>query len=128
MPAIAFWTVFRPAGMAPPIVFVLGLLLDLLTMAPLGVHIIVLLALHGAAMRLRFWLARQGFFLVWLCFCAGASAAILLAWGFTALLLLKLPPWQPIFHTLLLTTGLYPPIAILLSRAHEAMRRAENAS
>jgi len=127
MPAIAFWTVFRPAGMAPPMVFVLGLLMDLLTMAPLGVHIIALLALHGAAMRLRFWLARQGFFLVWLCFCAGALGATLLAWGFTALLLLTLPPLQPIFHTLLLTTGLYPPIAILLSRAHEAMRRAENA-
>ncbi|MFN9092639.1 MAG: rod shape-determining protein MreD [Alphaproteobacteria bacterium] len=126
MPAVAFWTVFRPAGMAPPMVFILGLLLDLLTMAPLGVHIIALLALHGAAMRLRFWLARQGFFLVWLCFWFGALAAILLAWGFTALLLLTLPPWQPVFHTLLLSAGLYPPFAIILSRAHEAMRRAEN--
>jgi hypothetical protein len=29
-------------------------------------------------------------------------------------------------HTLLLTAGLYPPIAIILSRAHEVMRRAEN--
>jgi rod shape-determining protein MreD len=127
MPAVAFWTVFRPAGMAPPMVFALGLLLDLLTLAPLGVHIIALLALHGAAMRLRFWLARQGFVLVWLCFCVAALAATLLAWGFTALLLLTLPPWAPILHTLLLTAGLYPPIAIILSRAHEAMRRAENA-
>jgi rod shape-determining protein MreD len=107
-------------------VFVLGLLLDLLTMAPLGVHIIALLALHGAAMRLRFWLARQGFLVVWLCFCVGALGSTLLTWGFTALLQLTLPPWPPIFHTLLLTAGLYPPIAILLSRAHEAMRRAEN--
>jgi len=126
MPAIGFWTVFRPAGMAPPIVFLLGLLLDLLTMAPLGVHIIALLALHGVAMRLRFWLARQGFVMVWLCFCLGALAATLLAWGLTAILLLALPPWQPIFHTLLLSAGLYPMIATLLSRAHEAMRRAEN--
>jgi rod shape-determining protein MreD len=126
MPSVAFWTVFRPAGMAPPVVFILGLLLDLLTLAPLGVHIIALLALHGAAMRLRFWLARQGFFIVWLCFCLGALGATLLAWGFTALLLLTLPPWPPILHTLLLTAGLYPPLAILLSRAHEVMRRAEN--
>ena len=96
MPAIGFWTVFRPAGMAPPMVFLLGLLLDLLTMAPLGVHIIALLALHGAGMRLRFWLARQGFVTVWLCFCLGALVATRLAWGFTALLLLALPPWVAI--------------------------------
>lgn len=128
MPSIAFWTVFRPAGMAPPIVFLLGLLLDLLTLAPLGVHIIALLALHGVAMRLRFWLARQGFLMVWLCFGLGAFGATLLTWGFTALLLLATPPLPPIFHTLLLSAGLYPPMAIILSRAHEAMRRAENAS
>jgi rod shape-determining protein MreD len=113
--------------MAPPIVFLLGLLLDLLTLAPLGVHIIALLALHGAAMRLRFWLARQGFVMVWLCFCVGALGATLLAWSFTALLLLTLPPWPPIFHTVLLSAGLYPLIATILSRAHEAMRGAENA-
>ncbi len=127
MPCISFWTVFRPAAMAPPIVLALGLLLDLLTFAPLGVHIMALLVLHGAAMRLRFLLARQSFLVVWCSFALGALLCAALAWGFTALLLLNLPPWQPILHTLLLSAGLYPLLVLLLSRAHEAMRRAENA-
>lgn len=127
MPCVSFWTVFRPAGMAPPIVLALGLLLDLLSFAPLGVHILALLALHGAAMRLRFFLARQSFVMVWCSFCLGVTICAALAWGLTALLMRTLPPWQPILHTLMLSAGLYPLLALLLSRAHEAMRRAENA-
>ena len=34
---VYFWSLFRPAAMPPPVVFLIGVLLDLLGYLPLGV-------------------------------------------------------------------------------------------
>ena len=44
-----FWSLFRPAAMPPPIVFLIGTLLDLLGFLPLGVGEVTMLATHGIA-------------------------------------------------------------------------------
>lgn len=128
LPCVAFWTVFRPAAMSPPVTFALGLLLDLLTLAPLGAGVLVLLAMHAAALRLRWVLARQSFLTVWLAFCLAAGVAAVVHWALQALLALSLPPIAPALHAAMLSAGLYPLIALLLTRVHEAMRHAENAA
>ena len=46
--------------MPPPVVFVLGLLLDLLGYLPLGVGVLMLLVVHGLALRWRRFLVRAG--------------------------------------------------------------------
>lgn len=132
VPAVAlssvfFWSVCRPAALPPPAVFGLGLLQDLLTAAPPGSGMLVLLVVHGLSTRWRRRMAAQGFLLVWLAFCgvsAGAAALgealqVLLAWH-----ALPIPPglWQAV-----LTAGLYPLLAWPLTRVHEAMLRAESA-
>ncbi len=127
LPCVAFWSVFRPAAMTPPIVFLLGLLLDLLTLAPLGSGVLILLALHAAALRFRRLLARQSFLTVWLAFCLAAVGAALLFWAMQALLSLRLPPVAPALHAAMLAAGVYPLIALVLTRIHEAMMQAENA-
>lgn len=125
LPCVAFWSVFRPTAMMPLDVFLLGLLMDLLTLAPLGAGVLVLLALHAAALRFRFFLARQSFLTVWLCFCVAALGAACFFWGLQSLLALRLPPIAPAMHAALLACGLYPAIAFVLTRIHEAMRHAE---
>ncbi len=126
LPCVAFWTVFRPAAMSPPVTFLLGLLLDLLTMAPLGAGILVLLAVNGVTLRLRHLLARQSFLVFWLAFCVAAVGAGALYWGLQAVLALRLPPIAPAMHGAMLSAGLYPLIALVLTRIHEAMIQAEN--
>ena len=74
-PAVAlgcvfFWSLFRPAAMPPPVVFLIGLLADLLGYAPPGVGVLTLLLVHGLALRWRRLLTRQGFLMVWLAFVA----------------------------------------------------------
>jgi len=125
LPCVFFWSVFRPAAMSPPVIFLLGLLLDLLTLAPLGAGVLVLLAVHGGARRVRRFLARQSFLAVWLAFCVAAVGAAALFWGLQSLLALRLPPFAPALHAALLSAGLYPAIALVLTRVHEAMRVAE---
>ena len=60
--------------MAPPVVFLIGLMLDLLGFLPLGVGEVTMLTTHGIAQRLRRFLSRQGFTVVWLIFIAVAGA------------------------------------------------------
>ncbi|HWT08288.1 MAG TPA: rod shape-determining protein MreD [Roseomonas sp.] len=127
LPCVAFWSVFRPAAMMPPMVFLLGLLMDLLTLAPLGSGVLVLLALHAASVRFRHFLARQSFLAVWLAFCVAAAGAACFYWGLQSLLALRLSPVAPALHAALLACGLYPAIALILTRVHEAMRQAETA-
>ncbi len=125
LPAVFFWSVFRPGAMAPPVVFTLGLLLDLLTLAPLGSGIVALLLVHGCALRWRRFIARQSFLTVWLIFCAFALGAASLLWALQALLSLSAPPFAPALDMSVLAAGLYPAMAHLMTRAHEAMRRGE---
>ncbi|MCU0888673.1 MAG: rod shape-determining protein MreD [Rubritepida sp.] len=127
LPCVFFWSVFRPAAMPPPVVFLLGLLQDLLAFTPLGAGVLTLLLAHGAALRWRGPLARAPFWLGWLGFAAVAAGAVALGWGLQALLSWQLPPSLPALHLLGLTVGLYAPLAWVLTRLHTAMRRAEDA-
>ena len=119
--AVFFWSLFRPASMPPHLVFVLGLLADLLGFAPPGVGVITLLIAHGCAMRWRRKLARQGFFIVWIVFGAIAFGAALLQWALTSLLTFSLLPPGPALFQAQLAAGLYPALAILMTRAHQSL-------
>ncbi|HYF09830.1 MAG TPA: rod shape-determining protein MreD [Acetobacteraceae bacterium] len=125
LPCIFFWTVFRPGSMSAPAVFLLGLLQDLLTMAPFGTGVLVLLLLHAVALRFRLAIARQSFLIVWLVFCAHALGATLLDWVLYGVLSLRLAPLPPALHLCLMAAGLYPALALVLSRLHAAMQEAE---
>src|SRR5437868_6968964 len=72
---VFFWSVFRPDSMPPPTVFLIGLLADLLSLAPPGISVLILLTTYGLAVRARRFLAAQGFLLVWLAFVAFAAGA-----------------------------------------------------
>ncbi|HEY4253686.1 MAG TPA: rod shape-determining protein MreD [Roseomonas sp.] len=125
VPAVFFWSVFRPASMSPLMVFLLGLLQDLLTYAPIGIGILTLLIVHGLAFRWRRGLAAWSFLAVWLVFCAFAMGAAAIGWLLHALLALQLPSAVPALHLALLSAGLYPTMAYVMTRAHQAMQRAE---
>src|SRR5579872_3866573 len=92
---VYFWSLFRPAAMPPPVVFIIGLMLDLLGYLPIGVGVLTLLIVHGVAVRLRQMLTQQGFVAVWLVFGGFAIGASLLSWVLTAVLTFRLLPIGP---------------------------------
>lgn len=119
--SVFFWSLFRPAAMPPPAVFLLGLLMDLLGLAPLGTGIITLLIVHGVALRWRRAMVPQGFLLVWLAFIGVAAGAAALGWGLGSLLAFRLlPPLAGLFQ-FALSAALYPALAMVLTRAHRGI-------
>lgn len=123
---VYFWSLFRPASMSPPIVFALGLLSDLLGLTPPGISVLVLLTVHGLAVRWRV-IANQGFLLVWLAFVAVAAGAAGLGWLLTSILTFRLLPMQPALFQFGLTAGLYPVLAALFTVAHRGLADPERA-
>ncbi len=124
---VFFWSVFRPASMPPPVVFLLGLLSDLLGLGPLGAGIVILLVTHGLAVKARRVLAAQGFVLVWLVFIAVAAGAALLTWVLTGLLSLRLVPASAAMFQFGLAVGLYPVLATLFTWTHRGLANPDEA-
>jgi rod shape-determining protein MreD len=116
-----FWSLFRPAAMAPPIVFFIGLLLDLLGFLPLGVGEVTMLATHGIAQRLRRFLYRHGFAVVWLIFTTVACGVAVINWALVSLLTFSLEPFGPVLFQAGLAAAMYPAVAIPLTIAHRSI-------
>lgn len=116
-----FWSLFRPAAMAPPIVLLIGLLLDVLGFLPLGVGEVTMLTTHGIAQRLRRFLYRQGFAVVWLIFTTVACGIAAMNWAFVSLLTFSLEPPGPVLFQAGLAAAMYPAVAIPLALAHRSI-------
>ena len=123
---VFFWSLFRPASMAPPVVFALGLLSDLLGLEPPGISVLVLLVVHGLAVRWRV-LATQGFLMVWVAFVAVAAGAAALGWLLTSLLTFRLLPGSAALFQFGLTAGLYPLLAALFTTAQRGLADPQKA-
>ena len=122
---IFFWSLVRPASMSAPLVFALGLLSDLLGDTPIGVTILILLIVHGLAVRWRPVLVEQGFLLVWFAYVAVVLGAAALDWALCSILAFMVLPPAPIVFEAVLAAGIYPAWAMLLSGAHRAVATAE---
>jgi rod shape-determining protein MreD len=113
--------------MTPPIVFLLGLLVDLLGYAPPGVAVLVLLIAHGLALRWRRYLTRQVFLLVWLIYITVAAGAAVLSWALVSLLTFRILPLAPALFQTVLSAATYPLLAALFIRAHRNLADPEQA-
>ena len=113
--------------MPPPAVFLLGLLVDLLSYAPLGVAVVILLVLHGLTLAGRRTLGRAGFLLAWLAFALLAVGAVTVQWGLTSLLTLHILPVAPAVLAAILAVGIYPLLAVPLGRAHRTVAEPDQA-
>jgi rod shape-determining protein MreD len=116
-----FWSLLRPAGMPPPVVFLIGLLLDLLGFLPLGVGGVTMLTTFGIAQRLRRFLSRQGFTVVWVIFTAVACGIAAMTWALVSALTFTLVPAGPVLFQAGLAAAMYPVVAIPLTLAHRSI-------
>ena len=124
---VFFWSVFRPDSMPPVAAFLLGLLTDLLSLSPPGLTVLVLLIVHGVALRTRRFVAAQGFLVVWLVFVAVAAGASAIEWALTSVLVFRLLPPGPALLQFGVSAGFYPLLAMLFIRAHRGLADPEKA-
>jgi rod shape-determining protein MreD len=122
-----FWALFRPESMSPPVVFLIGVLLDLLGFLPPGVGALTMLTTYGIAQRMRRFLAQQRFSLIWLIFIAVACGIAAMNWALVSLLTFNLIPPGPVLFQSGLAAALYPAVAIPLTLAHRSIADPDQA-
>ncbi len=132
LPAVAiscvwFWSLVQPRCLPPPVVFVIGLMMDLQGYLPVGVGVLTLLSCHGIAVAARRRLAQRGFAVIWLCFAPIAIGAALLMWLLVMLLTFTLLAPDPAVFQAVLSIALYPALAVPLGAAQRSITNLERA-
>ncbi|MGE0713813.1 MAG: rod shape-determining protein MreD [Alphaproteobacteria bacterium] len=123
--AVYHWTVHRPELLPPGVIFLVGLVQDLLTGSPLGTGSLTLLAVHVLVATQRRFLAGKAFLIAWWGFGLVAAVTFLALWAAgSALAGVLLDPREAAFRCLI-TVAVYPFFAgIFLGVQRAFMARA----
>lgn len=62
---VAYWTLTRPRSLGAPSIFFLGLVMDIVSFVPLGVHAFLFVMMQILLKRQRRFLMGQGFWMLW---------------------------------------------------------------
>ncbi|SLN72369.1 rod shape-determining protein MreD [Oceanibacterium hippocampi] len=123
MMSVFYWTVHRPYLMAAPVVFVLGLVEDILLGTPLGLNALALLVISGIAESQRAVFVGQAFIVNWVGFTIICGFAVLLTWLMVCLYYLTLIDPTVSLIQLAITILLFPLFAAFFTQVRQAVLR-----
>jgi rod shape-determining protein MreD len=123
--AVYHWTVYAPGLMPAHMVFVAGLLFDLLSGAPLGVNALTFLLVYGVVLSQRRFIAGKSFLIVWLGFALVALGAAVVYWALTSVIHVTLLDPGAFAAQYAIMVGLFPLLGWLLLRVQNAFLSAE---
>ncbi|MBK6896916.1 MAG: rod shape-determining protein MreD [Alphaproteobacteria bacterium] len=119
--AVYYWSAYRPTLVPLWFVFFMGLLLDLLSGAPIGLNALVLVMVRWLVTDQRLFLTGQPFLIVWIGFFLVSVATILCQWFLMGALNLYWPPVQQAGIMIGLGAALFPVVSILLHATHTVL-------
>ncbi len=118
--AVYHWAVNRPQLMPAYVVFLVGLLQDILTGAPLGMSAMVFLGVYGIVVGQRRFLVGKSFAVVWLGFALVAAAAGAADWFLVSLFYVTIVDGNALFFQYLLSLGMFPMLTWIFMRWQRA--------
>ncbi len=118
---IYYWTIYRPNLLPPAAVFLCGLVLDLLSGAPLGVAALVFLLTRIVVLPQRRFFVDRLFPFVWGGFTLLAVAAIAFLWLLGSVLTGVMLDMRAAALQWVLTVACFPAVAYLLMRVQRAV-------
>lgn len=118
--AVYYWAIYRPNLMPPWLCFAVGLVMDILTYMPPGLHAFLLVAVQWLVRDQRRFLMGQPYITIWAMFGLVLSATALTEWALFGLLN-DWPPLLPVVATVLLSLFLFPFVSLLLTFTHKML-------
>lgn len=108
---VVYWTLSRPQLMPVSIAFVLGLIQDIVGMAPMGLHALLFVVAWAMVDHQRRFLYGRPFVLLWWSFCLVVAMVQGLTWLSYSLYHMSLIGAQPALVSGLLTMAAFPVVA-----------------
>jgi len=121
--AIYHWAIFRPRLLPAWVVFLIGLLQDVLGGTQVGVNALVFLAVYGAVLSQKRFFMGKSFAILWLGFALIAAGAMAISWAAVSLLSIGMVEPRTVIFQYLLTLGLFPAVAWLFVHWQRAFLR-----
>lgn len=119
--SVYYWAIYRPDLMPMFLIFLLGILHDLLGGGLVGLQAFILLAAYGFVSRQRRFFHGKSFGVVWWGFMLVGLFAAILQWGFVAGIERQLvSPW-PVFFSYLLSVAFFPIVALMMVAVHRTL-------
>ena len=106
--SVFYWSIHRPYLMIAPLVFLLGILCDFLTGAPLGLSSLMLLLVHGVTLSQRRVFIGKAFLLTWFGFMLVSFGTALIGWLIACLYSLAILPLLPVLMQFVLSLVFFP--------------------
>ena len=119
--AVFYWTIFRPALLVTPIVFILGLLMDIVSGWPPGVSALLLVCVQWVTLAQRKFFMGQSFMTVWWGYFLISIIVGLLQWAVFSLFALDWLPVMPVVAGVVLGGLLFPFAALPLYLVHRIL-------
>jgi rod shape-determining protein MreD len=121
--SIYYWTIYRPDYLPYVVVFLIGLLVDLLTFGPPGVTPFALLIVRATVLGQRKFFVGKNFPILWWGFALATVGVTVLLWGVGGLYGGRpLDPRSFAFQAVL-TAAFYPVLSWIFSRVQRVMTR-----
>ncbi len=106
--AIYYWALHRPDLLRPSMVFVIGLLNDIINYLPLGLSAFLFIATHQLLFRQRRYFVGHSFYMMWFGFILTVLAVMLLQWILLGLVHWQLAPLLPVLMQILFAMVFFP--------------------
>jgi len=121
--SIYYWTIYRPDHLPYLVVFLVGLLVDLLTFGPPGVTPFALLIVRATVLSQRKFFVGKNFPILWWGFSIVTAAVTLIIWAIGALYSGRLLDPRSFAFQAVLTAAFYPVLSLAFSRVQRVMTR-----
>ncbi len=119
--AIYYWGLHRPDLLPAPAAFLIGLLQDILSGGPLGVHTLIFLGVFGICVSQQRFFYGKSFLVVWWAFMTVAAAAMALEWVLNSVIAETMIAARPAYFKCLTTIAVYPVIAWIFARIQRTL-------
>ena len=119
--AVYYWSIYRPDLMPAAMAFAAGLMFDMLSGGPPGLHAFVFVVVQAVAASQRSFFLGKVFPVEWLGFCLVAAATFLVLWALGSLYVGAIVKGSVLAIQALLTITLYPIMTWFMVRARRAV-------
>jgi rod shape-determining protein MreD len=121
--SVYYWTIYRPDHLPYIVVFLIGLLVDLLTYGPPGVTPFALLIVRATVLSQRKFFVGKSFPIVWWGFALATVAVTVVGWGVGGLYGGRVLDPRSFAFQAVLTAAFYPVLSWIFSRVQRVMSR-----
>ncbi len=118
---VYYWSIYRPTIMPPWLCFASGLLLDLISGLPIGVHAAIFTLAQMIVRNQRRFLMGQAYITIWGVFALVATLCLFIQWTLYGMVSEGFTSIAPVMMTIAATVFLFPVVTLLLIAVHRIL-------